>query len=257
MPDAIVPYCGLAPAPANLLGRWNLDPALVIVLAILWIGYGQFARSRVTLHRRWAFHAGWGLTALLLICPLCALSVSLFSARVGQHMLLTMVAAPLVALGLPDGPKRALNNPILAAAAFALALWYWHAPGPYGVTFKSTPVYWLMHVSLYGSALWLWRGLLIGSSERLAQAIGAGALTAAQMGLLAAAITFAGRSIYAPHALTTWPWGLTPLADQQLGGAIMWAPAGAILAGALVLGLGAAMQRSARADLATPVAGGV
>jgi putative membrane protein len=251
-----IPYCGTPPTPDGLLGRWNLDPLLILVLAAVWIGYGLYAARRVSPGRQCAFHAGWGLTALFLICPLCPLSVSLFSARVGQHMLLTMVAAPLVALGLPDGPQRRWSNPILAAAAFALALWFWHAPVPYDATFQSTPVYWAMHLTLYGSALWLWRGLLIRPGERLAQAIGAGALTAGQMGLLAAAITFAGRPLYAPHALTTWAWGMTPLGDQELGGAVMWAPAGAILAGALVFGLATAMRRAARADLAAPLTGG-
>jgi len=45
------------------------------------------------------------------------------------------------------------------------------------------------------------------------------------MGLLGALITFAGAPLYAPHAVSTLAWGLTPLEDQQLAGLIMWAPA--------------------------------
>ncbi len=44
------------------------------------------------------------------------------------------------------------------------------------------------------------------------------------MGFLGALITFASRPFYAPHLLTTAAWRLTPLQDQQLGGAIMWVP---------------------------------
>jgi putative membrane protein len=256
MPEPPIPYCGAPPSPSDLVGRWNLDPVLLSALLAIWVGYLFFARGRPTA-RPWAFHVGWAFTSLLLVCPLCPLSVALFSARVGQHMALTMVAAPLVALGMA-GTSEASGltcSPIAAAAAYAAALWYWHAPGPYTVTFHSTPVYWLMHLSLYGSAVWFWRTLLGGWFANLAQTVVASALTAASMGLLAAAITFAGRPLYPPHALSTLVWGMTPLADQQLGGAIMWAPAGAILVGVLLLSLAAAMRRSER-DARRPAAAG-
>ena len=45
------------------------------------------------------------------------------------------------------------------------------------------------------------------------------------MGLLAALIVFAPRPLYALHFATTQPWGLSPLADQQLAGLLMWLPA--------------------------------
>ena len=58
------------------------------------------------------------------------------------------------------------------------------------------------------------------------------------MALLGATITFAGRPLYAPHEFTTFAWGLTPLQDQQLGGAIMWIPAGAVFVAAILFPLG-------------------
>jgi putative membrane protein len=243
MSGRIVPYCGLPPSPAELLTRWNLDPVLIGALAVLWLAYGLWAHRR-RLARAWAFHLGWGLTAFLLVCPICPLSVSLFSARIAQHMLLIGAAAPLVALGLPR-PGRWDGNALLAAGVFAVALWFWHAPVPYTLTFQSVLAYWLMHLSLYGSALWLWRALL-SADGRLGQAVAATALTAAQMGLLSAAITFAGRPLYPPHFLTTAPWGLTPLADQQLGGAIMWAPAGAVSVAVLMWSLASLFRRAGR-----------
>jgi putative membrane protein len=45
-----------------------------------------------------------------------------------------------------------------------------------------------------------------------------------QMGLLGAILTLAEHPLFAPHLLTTQAWGLTPLEDQQLGGALMWVP---------------------------------
>jgi cytochrome c oxidase assembly factor CtaG len=66
---------------------------------------------------------------------------------------------------------------------------------------------------------------------------------------LGALITFSPRPWYAAHLDTTAAWGLTPLADQQLAGAIMWVPAGVVyVAAALALfgGWLAAVERRAR-----------
>ncbi|MGH7025698.1 MAG: cytochrome c oxidase assembly protein, partial [Caulobacteraceae bacterium] len=209
--------------------------------------------------RRAAFHCGWILEALALISPLCPLSVSLFSARIGQHMILTTIAAPLIALGAPDRTLAAgwarlraeappsqtvAASPVLAAAAFAAALWIWHAPGPYAATFQSDIVYWAMHITTFGSALWLWTALLNGPGERLPGAVAAIFLTTGQMGLLGAIITFAGSPLYWPHAFTTAAWGLTPLQDQQLGGVIMWVPAGILFVAGLSFAFFEAMRRS-------------
>ena len=49
--------------------------------------------------------------------------------------------------------------------------------------------------------------------------------TIAQMGLLGAIIVFAPRPLYLVHLISTAPWGLSPLADQQLAGLLMWVPA--------------------------------
>lgn len=242
----IVPYCGSPPSPDALLGRWNLDPVLIGGLLLLLALYLIGRRRLPPAQRRGlgAFVAGWAVGAAALVSPLCPLSVSLFSARVGQHMLLILVAAPLVALGRPGAVLRAAfgrasparGAPLSAAALFLALLWLWHAPGPYAATFSSAALYWVMHLSLFFSALWLWSELL-GAPASAAQ-LGAAALTMMQMGFLGALITLAPRPLYGPHLLTTFAWGLDPLQDQQLGGAIMWIP-GAVVFLAVALALGA------------------
>jgi putative membrane protein len=232
---AYVPYCGAPPLPESLWSRWNTDPVLLAALLLFAIAYAAMARRRgFSRAARLSFYAGWGITAAALVSPLCALSVSLFSARVGQHMILALLGAPLVAAGLaaiePAGRRlaplyeRAAASPFLSATAFAVLLWFWHAPAPYAATFASTAVYWAMHVTVYGSAVWLWRTVLAASLTTTFAVLGAAVVSSVQMGLLGALITFAPRPMYAPHALTTAAWGLTPLSDQQLGGAIMWVP---------------------------------
>jgi putative membrane protein len=230
-------YCGAPPLPGAV--AWNLDPwlmaALTMALLAVWAPAGRGG------DRRWLL-AGWTVLAVALLSPLCNFSVALFSARVAQHLVLLIVAAPLLALGLRL-PWRA-GSPgglALAAAAFALALWAWHLPGPYGTTFRSDAVYWLMQLSLLASATWLWRGLLIGAAARPEAALLAGLATAAQSGALGAVLTFAPRPLFPEHVATTLAWGFSPLEDQQLGGLLMWVPGGIAFAAVALLALGPAL----------------
>jgi len=107
-------------------------------------------------------------------------------------------------------------------------MWFWHAPVPYEATFHGAAVYWTMHLTLLGAAFWLWSALLFHHSSGSFWALAAGLGASLQMALLGALLTLASRAFYAPHALTTQAWGLTPLQDQQVGGAILWVPGGAI-----------------------------
>jgi putative membrane protein len=236
----VTPYCGTPPVPDELWGRWNLDPPLIIALVALLVLYLVGARRlAIGSGKQSVFGIGWSIAVAALISPLCPLSVSLFSARVAQHMILALVAAPLMAYGQPlaacvvlfrkrhrehrEGRRHSLHA-VLPAGAFAAALWFWHAPAPYDETFSSSIAYWLMHVSLFGTALWLWASLLDSSPVRAMQIVGAGTISTLQMSFLGALITLAPRALYAPHLTTSAAWDLTPLQDQQLGGTIMWIP---------------------------------
>jgi putative membrane protein len=219
---AQLPYCGTPPSPGTLLFRFNLDPVLIVGLLAAAVLHFYFLRRRGT---RITAGAGWMLAGLALISPLCALSVSLFSARVGQHMLLMLCAAPLLALSTPPLPiQRARGTLWLSTIGFLLALWFWHMPAPYDATFDSAAAYWTMHLTLFGSAVALWRALLRSPRHIGGDALLAGALTSMQMGFLGAILTTASRPLYFHHLATTQVWGKTPLQDQALGGVLMWVP---------------------------------
>jgi putative membrane protein len=208
-----VAYCGPAPAPPDLATAWNLDPVLLAVLA---------AAAVILAGRSERSIAGWAALAVLAVAfvsPLCALSSALFSARVAHHLLLVAVAAPLAALAFPT--RRPSGTPAVWFVAHALALWVWHAPGPYDWALGSVPGYWLMQATLLSTAFGLWRAILsAGLVASLALLVG----TAAQMGLLAALIVFAPGVLHVAHLTSTAPWGLEPLVDQQLAGLLMWVP---------------------------------
>lgn len=206
------PYCGAAPLPGELWSAWNADPWVLGALLA-----GALA-SRAMPRRGW-WLAGMGVLALAFVSPLCAWASALFSVRVVHHVLIVAVAAPLLVHG---AGWRAGQGGI----AFLLhlgAVWLWHMPQPYDAALGSHAIYWGMELSLLGSALWLWAAM--ARADRLAEAVALSLGTLLQMGMLGALLTFAGRPLFAAHLLTTAPFGLTALEDQQLAGLLMWVPA--------------------------------
>jgi putative membrane protein len=203
-------YCGPAPVPDELLASWNFDPFALALLAIVAIWAGRNRPGT----------AGCIVLALVFISPLCALSSALFSARVVHHVLLVTVAAPLLAMARPQRGTLAVGPAFVFATA---ALWLWHLPTAYDAALGHMAIYWAMQASLFGTAFWFWRAVFSQPAE-------AGALWVLfayiAMALLGALLTFAPNALYATHAVAPLLWGMSPLADQQLGGLIMWVPSG-------------------------------
>jgi putative membrane protein len=239
-----LPYCGTPPSPETLLSRFNLDPVLIAALVAGASLHWLYLRRRDGIYLA---GAGWAVTILALISPLCALSVSLFAARVGQHMALILCAAPLLALATPAVSLRWARPSLwLATLSFFAALWFWHMPGPYDATFERTSIYWAMHLTLFGSAVALWRALLRSPRQFGGDVLLAGSLTSMQMGFLGAILTTSSRALYFPHLATTQVWGLTPLQDQELGGVLMWVPGIALFLWAAIFALGRLRMRAER-----------
>ncbi|RVT95807.1 cytochrome c oxidase assembly protein [Rhodovarius crocodyli] len=222
-----IPYCGTPPLPGAV--AWNLDPVLLAVLVaggalLAWRGRGTAL-------------LGWVLAGLMLISPLCNLSVALFSARVAQHLVLIFLAAPLLAQGVALG-RFGVGLPALC---FGAALWAWHLPGPYLSSFDSHAVYWAMQLTLLGTATWLWGAISVAQpGSALLAVLG----TAAQGGALGALLTLAQRPLFitAHTPGITAPWGLTPLEDQQIGGLLMWVPGGLLFVAASIVALTLALR---------------
>ncbi len=233
-----IPYCGAAPVPADWLGRWNLDPLLIVALFLL----------AAAIHRVGRTSGGGGFSGpaaallfLLYVSPFCALTSALFAARVAHHLVLVAVIAPLIALSLPlrdAAPGRLVPWTIVQA----LVLWAWHAPALYSAALSSDALYWLMQLSLFGTAVAFWMGIRRSSPLKAVAALLA---TMVQMGLLGALITFSANPLYEPHFATSWSWGFSPLEDQQLGGLIMWAPAAAFYLAAALFIAGRWLRREA------------
>jgi len=217
MVNTVIAYCGSAAVPDDMFTRWNVDPLVLASLGILgWLVATRAERKR----------PGWAAIALLafvFISPLCALSSALFSARVLHHVILISAVAPLLVLAFPP-PRQGIVPLPLLVAAHAIVLWTWHAPGPYAWGLSTVPGYWFMQLTLLGSAWLMWRAILAPTTHAGPSLI-ALAVTVGQMGLLGALLVFASGPLYAVHLASTEAWGMSPLADQQLAGLLMWVPA--------------------------------
>ena len=226
------PYCGVAPVPAEWLSHWNFDALLLVLLAGIALAW-HLGVGRTDPAKRGYFAGAFALLLVLFVSPFCALTSALFAARVTHHVLLTAAVAPLLVLSMPREQLRVPGSIAGWTAVQTLAFWAWHAPPLYAAALSNDVTYWLMQLTLLGSAVGFWAALRRSSAPA---AVAALLFSVVQMGLLGALITFAGRPLYAPHFLTTTTWGLGPLEDQQLAGLIMWAPAaGFYLAAALLV----------------------
>jgi putative membrane protein len=262
---------GGAVAPAEFWAEWRPDPLLSFLLVGLAVGY---ALGIARLWRRagfgrgvrpieaLAFGAGMAMLALALVSPLDAATGTLLTTHMTQHVLLIAVAPPLLLLGRPDaalafalpGPARRnvagswfgtlaamlrrLARPLPAALLHGLALWVWHAPGPFQAALQSRLLHDFEHASFFVTALLFWQSVIVAArspATRIAAML-ATLATLIHSGLLGALITLTGRPLYPAYAAGAEDWGLTPVEDQQLAGLVMWVPAGAIylLAGLLL-----------------------
>jgi putative membrane protein len=216
-----LPYCGTAPDTGNWLLRWNFDPLVMTALAL---AAGAVIVRRRDLRVRPACGA-LSLTAFLYISPFCALGSALFTVRIVHDVMLAALLAPLIVYAVRLNDWRIPGTLPAWTAIHAVIFWFWHAPPAYAAAMSSDVAFWAMQVTLTATAVAWWAK--VGSAPAPSAALSLLA-TMVAMGTLGALLTFAPRAFYAPHWLTTQPWGLSPLEDQQLAGILMWAPASLI-----------------------------
>jgi putative membrane protein len=275
----ILAHVGQPPQPHDLWSTWNLEPALVggIVL-VLWLhhrGRARGGRRPVDGRRARCFVVGLLVIAVATISPLEPLTGALASAHMVQHVLLVLVAAPLLAFsapgstllrGSPPSVRRAsgrwrrrlgpgssrLRVPHHPATVWLLhvgTLWIWHSAVFYDAALTSGPLHVLEHATFLLTGVLFWR-VVVGARGAGRVPGGLGVLLvfgmAMQSVLLSLLLTFAREPWYEGYTETTTAWGLAPLADQQLAGVIMWVPAGLVYVVTALALLGAWLRTSER-----------
>jgi putative membrane protein len=260
-----------AEVPAPTLGRlllsWSLDPLVTVGLLAAVIAYLQARRRLVAGGVAWParrtayFLSGIGALVLALLSPIQAYDTALFSVHVVQHMLLTMVAAPLLALGAPitlalrvakgrtrrrmarvlhSPPLRVIGHPLVAWVVFTLSLYGLYFSPLFDLSLRQPLVHDLVHLHFLAAGLLFWWPVvgLDPSRWRMPHIarLGFVFLMVPFHAFLGVAIMNSGRVLAPTLESFQRSWGPTPLADQQTGGAILWG-AGDLIAIGAVLGI--------------------
>lgn len=280
MLNLLVAHAGAPLAPHDLAGAWNLDPLLLVGLfALTWAyrrGRAPGSRPRDAWRAR-AFAGAMLALVVALVSPLEALSGTLASAHMVQHVLLLLVAAPLLAVSAPTsgilrgsplavrraatGARRrlrpataalvVLGGPVVVWSTHVLVVWTWHSAVLYQAALGSEVLHVLEHLGFVVTGVAFWRLVVGGRGGRARVDRGLAVLLVFGMAMqgvfLSALLTFATEPWY-PSYDATEAWGLTALADQHLAGVIMWIPGSVVYVGVALALLGTWLQGMDRDD---------
>lgn len=220
------------------------------------VGPERVARER---WRTASFFAGLLTIAFALGEPIDKWADELFWVHMIQHVLLLVVAAPLLVLGapwmalwraFPLGVRRTVAGalarrrwavplrwaaclcglPVVAFALMNADILAWHLPAAYDLTLRSEAVHYLEHASFLLLGVIGWAQVIDSPPYRSRLSLphrGVFSLGSMIAGwLLALPLAFAGSAWYAPYAdLSHRPGGLSAVADQHLAAGVMWVPA--------------------------------
>jgi cytochrome c oxidase assembly factor CtaG len=249
--------------------------SLLVAAALLWLVAADRARAAhgpaaVSRRRTALFLAGIGTVAVALLSPLDAGAATRFSVHMVQHLLLTLVAAPLLVLARPvtlalqaaspatrgrlllpalrSRPLAALTAPPLAWCGFALVLWATHFSPLYQAALADPALHALEHLAYLGSALLFWSvvAAVDPSPARLSPPA-----RILYLLLVMPQMTFLGLAIYSARHVLYPAYAAAPdaLADQRLAAALMGGTGMLVVVpavGALLLDWLAREERAAR-----------
>jgi cytochrome c oxidase assembly factor CtaG/ferredoxin len=246
----------VSPTLEASLRSWPFAPGL---LASLLFAAGIYVRGWLGLKHRSggqlaAFLGGLSAVYLALASPIEPLASLLLQVHMLQHLLLTMVAAPLLWLGAPLLPSlrglprpvlvgwvapllgsrtlqrlfRQLAHPLVALPIFVGVTWLWHLPPLYDQALRFPAWHYAQHVCFLGAALLFWYPIVrpYPSRPRWSPWLLLPYLLLADLSntLLSAVLTFSGRVLYPYYEQAPRLAGSSVLDDQSAAGVLMWVP---------------------------------
>jgi putative membrane protein len=233
---------------------WNLEPTLLFGLLLQPVSYlaliGPLRRwfpgsAPVSQGRIQTFLLGSLAIFVALVSPIDTLAFSSLTMHMLQHMLLTLVAAPLLLAGTPRWLFRPLlrlpfalpvgrffTSPLVAFLIYNTIFSLWHVPQFYELALQNQAVHIIEHISMLVAAVLTWWPIfspldeLPGPSDPVKCAYLF--FQSLPPTILGALITFSTIIIYPSYARGQQVFGLSPLTDQQLAGLLMWVPGGLV-----------------------------
>jgi len=233
----------------SVLSQWSFDPVPVcgctLAAALYWLGSSR--RNG----RALAFYSGLVVLFLALVSPLDTLDLRLQWVHMVQHILLLVVAPPLILLGDPfatawsglrriapgvkDPPSWALRTAAwlrgsgrraaLVLALFSVDLLIWHIPALYNATLQVDAVHNLEHTLFLATGILYWD--LVVNASPAAGRLSLGGRAAFLMAGMVVSWVLAIVIGYASQPLYAYPMpanGLSLLQDQQIAAGVMWVP---------------------------------
>jgi len=201
-----------------------------------------------------AFLIGLSVVFLAVASPLDAFAGLLLQVHMAQHLLLTMVAPPLLWLGAPSVPLlrglpttiaksalgpflgaprlqaavRTLVHPVVSWTVFAATVVAWHLPGPYQLALRAPGWHVVEHLTFLGAGLLFWWPVVQPWPSQplwprwtmIPYLLLADLLNT----IVAAFFVFSERVLYPHYAAVPRLAGISPLDDQITAGALMWVP---------------------------------
>ncbi|MFO1538831.1 MAG: cytochrome c oxidase assembly protein [Chloroflexota bacterium] len=268
------------PGPWLLTGGWSFDPLIWLPVLLAGLGY-HLARRKVDREhpgnpvprfRSWCWMAGLVTLLVAIQSPIERYDTVLFSVHMVQHLLLAMVAAPLLLLGAPvtlllraATPElrrrvllpilharilRVLTHPLVTWSLFAIVLWGSHFTPLFDAALEDRGAHLLEHALYLSTALLFWYPV-IGADpgpNRLPHGARVGYLALGMpFGTFLGLAIFSSTTVLYPHYATLGrTWGPTPLEDQALAGGLMWAGGDGVFLLALVLAVAAWLRSEER-----------
>jgi putative membrane protein len=244
-----------APELPGVLLAWSLDPlplagVALAAAAYLWAGRrvaSRHPRNPPRAWRMWCFLGGLAAVILALSSPIEAYEGQLFSVHMVQHMLLELVAAPLLLLGAPatlalraaapsvrrqllrllhSRAVAVLTFPLLTWLLFAAVNWGWHFSELYNQALENPALHYLQHATFLVAALLFWWPVVAADPGRWRLPYPARLfylfLAMPQNSFLGVALMNAPAVLFDHYQTNPRSWGPTALGDQNLGGVIMW-----------------------------------
>lgn len=258
----------------SILTIWDWKPTVLLGCACMLAWYAGAMHFRLT-KRSIYFIAGVAILLLSLVSAIDILGdIYLFSVHMLQHLLMILLVPPLLLLGIPDWMyerilswplarkiERVLGRPVTAWFLGTLPVWIWHFPPFYTSALRSQDLHIMQHLTFLvtGTIFW-WPVIAPNAVQRLGMFTTMGYLFAASAAssVLGIMLTFASPGLYPIYLnpydrygllpLIRGEWGLSPAADQQLGGLLMWIPGSMAYLGAMMFALIRLFQQAAIAD---------
>jgi putative membrane protein len=171
-----------------------------------------------------AFTCGVAMLLLVVASPVAHLDHHLLTAHMVQHLLLMLVAAPLILLGVGSSLRLHWRpNLVLSWLAGSLTVIIWHVPAIFEIALRSPFWHAFEHASFFvaGAVFW-WPAIHSGFEAQSWSLPVYFFLATLPCDALSAFLTFCGHVVYPPYLLGHRHFGLSPLDDQALAGALMW-----------------------------------